>query len=241
MLRALKRQGVAIGIASLALFIAVGGPATAARWVNGHNIKNNTITNAKLKNNTIKSAKIRNKTITAKDVRSGSLKAKQVARGQFARSIGMVKVKAASGLTEAAGRANAKPVVLHKAGALTLYAKCFNDDANDETQYEIYLKTSRNGAVMDSREEEQYGGSSFSDFLNKSTPETDRRVEYDSVGNNDAYSDASDGSDFAAFAPGGSWMRGWSAGFVKRGNLTSGNGVYGSGNVCLFSGVVASS
>lgn len=240
MLRALKRQGVAIGIASLALFVAVGGPATAAKWVNGKDIKNHSITNKKLKNNTIKSAKIRNKTITAKDVRSGSLKAKQVARGQFAKSVGMVKVKASpTRTTTALSRDHAKRVVLHKAGALTLYAKCFNDGS--DTRYEIYLQTSKNGAVMDSRADDLHGGSSSTAFLNKTTPETDRQVEYGYENGNYADSNAADGSDFAVFAPGGSWMRGWSAGFVKHGNLALDNGVYGPGNVCLFSGVVASS
>ncbi len=231
MLRRLKEQSLAITIACLALFIALGGPAAAGHLINGKNIKNKSIAGAKLKNNTI----------TANKVKAGTLTATQVKRGQFARSIPMVRVPAAAGADENAGRLNAKPVVLHRAGALTLYAKCFNDDASDRTHYEIYVKTSRNGSLLNSRNDELNGGNASTDFLNTNSPETDTQVEYDSVGPNSADGDAQDSSDFAAVAPDGSWMRGWSGGFVKRGNLTGGNGVYGSGNVCIFVGSVSSS
>lgn len=230
-MRAPRSQIFAVVVACLALFVAMGGPSTAAKLINGKHIKNNSIAGKKIKNNSI----------TGKKIKKNSLTTSDIAPGQVAKALKMVRVVAAPGADENAGRANAKPVVLHRAGPLSLYAKCFNNEASDRTVYEIYVGTTANGSAMTSRYDELHGGPASADFLNSNTPETDRIVERDYASTNQAYSDADDSSDFSVIAPGGAWMRGWSAGFVKRGDLPGGNGVYGAGNVCLFHGVVASS
>ncbi len=101
-------------------------------------------------------------------------------------------------------------------------------------------RTSVDGAVMDSREREPDGGPTAADFLNTDTPEDDRAIEYDSVATDDATMDAEDGSDFTIFAPGGATLRGWTGGAVKSGTIAGGNGVFGAGNVCLFTGIIYS-
>lgn len=50
--------------------------------------------------------------------------------------------------------------------------------------------------------------------------------------------DSEDDSDFTAFAGDGTTLRGWVGAAVKNGTLAGGNGVYGDGNVCLFTAVV---
>ncbi|MDQ5893801.1 MAG: hypothetical protein QG596_62 [Actinomycetota bacterium] len=62
----IKQLRPATVIAILALFVAVGGTATAASGlINGKNIKNNTVTGKKLKNKTITKNKLAPKTIKA--------------------------------------------------------------------------------------------------------------------------------------------------------------------------------
>jgi hypothetical protein len=43
-------------------------------------------------------------------------------------------------------------------------------------------------------------------------------------------------AEFHAFAPDGTSLSGHAPAAVKQGNLMEGNGIYGSGNVCLFGG-----
>jgi hypothetical protein len=45
-------------VALIALFIALGGPATAKRWIDGGSIKRNSITTTQIRNGTIRSADI---------------------------------------------------------------------------------------------------------------------------------------------------------------------------------------
>src|SRR3954447_13870933 len=51
-------------IALIALFVALGGPATAAKLISGKKLKNNSVT----------SAKIRNRTLTSDDISRGTLR-----------------------------------------------------------------------------------------------------------------------------------------------------------------------
>ena len=60
------------------------------------------------------------------------------------------------------------------------------------------------------------------------------------TGANNANMGSEDDSDFTAFAPDGTTLRGWTGAAVKNGTLAAGNGVYGEGNVCLFTGVIFS-
>ncbi|MDP3894484.1 hypothetical protein, partial [Nocardioides sp.] len=189
----------------------------------------NTITSKQLKNNSVKSKHVKNGTLRAVDLQPGLLGAKSLPRK---------RVIATPGASVAAARAAAPQIVLYKQGALTIYGKCFTNTAGPTTYYETYIKTSQNGTIFDSRNDSLDGGPAATDFLNTNTPETDAQLEEDSVGANSAAMDSEDDSDFAAFAPDGTTLRGFTAGAVKNGTLAGGNGVYGAGNVCLFSGGV---
>jgi hypothetical protein len=59
----------------LALFVALGGSATAALVINGKNIKAGSITGKSIKNNTIGSSKITDGDLLAKDFKAGELPA----------------------------------------------------------------------------------------------------------------------------------------------------------------------
>jgi hypothetical protein len=47
-----------MAVALIALFVALGGPATAKRWIDGGSIKRNSITTTQIRNRTIRSADI---------------------------------------------------------------------------------------------------------------------------------------------------------------------------------------
>ena len=104
----IKQLRPATIIAILALFVAVGGTATAASGlINGKNIKNNTVTGKKLKNKTITKNKLAPKTIKALKGQKGATGAKG-AKGDpglngvvspfFAESVGSVNIPASTEL-----------------------------------------------------------------------------------------------------------------------------------------------
>ena len=97
-------------VATLALFIALGGSSYAALRVTGRNIVNNTVTSSDLRNNgvlgkdirksTIRSSDIRNNDVRGSDVRNGTLTGRDVRDG----SIGLVDLAA-----DARGEGSAGP------------------------------------------------------------------------------------------------------------------------------------
>lgn len=72
-----ERLSYANVVATLALFVALGGTATAALVITGKNVKNGSLTGADLKDNSIRSA----------DVKDGGLLAKDFKRGQLAAGV----------------------------------------------------------------------------------------------------------------------------------------------------------
>lgn len=211
--------------------VASGGTSVAAKLITSKDIKNSTIT----------SKDIKNSTITGGDVKDGSLSRADLLPGTTVDTvIPRQRVVATAGPTEADARTNAAPVVLFRKGSLTVYAKCFTDASVPSTFSEVYIKSSTNGAIFDSRQDSLDGGPAAAEFLNTNTPETDATLESDSASANNASMDSEDDSDFTAFGTDGTTLRGWTGAAVKNGTLPGGNGVYGAGDVCLFTGTVTS-
>lgn len=85
-------------IASLALFVALGGSAYAvsAQSVGTQELKNSAVTAAKLRNNAVTSTKIRANAVTPRNIRNGAVRRNKIARG----AIGPAKI--ANGAVNAA-------------------------------------------------------------------------------------------------------------------------------------------
>ena len=237
-----SRPTPALVVAVAALVMASGGTSVAARLITGKDIKNGTVASADLKNGSVSSTDVKNGSLTGVDVRNGSLGAADLAAGTTVdKAIARKRVVATPGPTATDARAAAPQVVLFSKGALTVYGKCYTDTTNTVTFSDVFIKTSQNGAVVDSRSDTLDGGPSAADFLNTNTDETDAELEGDSASANNASMASEDDSDFTAFAPDGTSLRGWTGAAVKNGTLAGGNGVYGAGDVCLFTGVVFAS
>ncbi|MEV4423254.1 hypothetical protein AB0L40_25255 [Patulibacter sp. NPDC049589] len=61
-------------IALLALFLALGGTATAAKLITGAQIKNSSVTGADLKNSSVTGADVKNRSLTASDLSAATVK-----------------------------------------------------------------------------------------------------------------------------------------------------------------------
>ncbi|GAA4722372.1 hypothetical protein GCM10023350_00580 [Nocardioides endophyticus] len=72
---------LALVIAMLALFIAMGGPAWAADRINGANIKKSSVTGKQIKNSSLAGTDVKNGSLTGADVKDASLGTADLAPG----------------------------------------------------------------------------------------------------------------------------------------------------------------
>jgi Collagen triple helix repeat (20 copies) len=79
----IPRPPLSPAIATLALFVALGGSSYAAITITGGNVRNGTLTGKDLKNESVKGADIDNGSLTARDVKNGSLLATDFRSGQL--------------------------------------------------------------------------------------------------------------------------------------------------------------
>lgn len=223
------------------MLVASGGASVAAKLITGKNIKNGSVASIDIKNGALTGKDLKDGSVTSADVANGSLGRAELQPGTTVDTvIPRQRVVANAGPTEADARTNATPVVLFRKGSLTVYAKCFTETAGPTTYSEVYIKSSTNGAIVDSRSDSLDGGPTAAEFLNTNTPETDATLEADSASANNSSMDSEDDSDFTAFGTDGTTLRGWTGAAVKNGTLAGGNGVYGAGDVCLFTGTITS-
>jgi hypothetical protein len=73
MSRSRSRLTFANVVSVLALFVALGGTATAAVLITGKNVKDGTLTGKDIKNNSVASADVKDRSLLAKDFKPGQL------------------------------------------------------------------------------------------------------------------------------------------------------------------------
>jgi len=250
-MRKLRLPSPALAIATVALFMSLGGVSygVATGFIDSREIKNRTVRELDLRRNTLTGLSIREKKLAKVPA---AARADTAASAEIAGSAANMKVlgamrvaASASGPDPDAVRAAAQRIPIASKGALTVYAKCFADDdagANPGVYGEIYVETTQDGAIVDSYSTSLEGNGGASQMLNAGTAEDDRRL-------NDSFSftnmagvanatDTVDGS-FMVAAPDGTGLTGQLNVATKTGSLVGGDGVYGAGPACVFSGYVA--
>lgn len=183
-------------VATLALFIALGGVSWAAtslpkNSVSSKSIKKNAVTSAKIKKNSIISSKVKNGSLIGADVKGKTLTGAQInestlgtvpsaASAGTADNVIAVYKKAtpsAAGGSYDASRAASPQVALFSHGLISVYGKCFHYAGN--LYVETYAGSSANWASM--------YGYSLSDYpyqFGPGTDEDERQIAYTSVSNN---------------------------------------------------------
>jgi len=249
-------------ISSLALFVALGGASYAALAKNsvGSNqlkknavvtkkIKNKAVSAAKIKGGAITTGKIKKDAVTGAKVKESSLgtvpNATNAAAAELAnvatsaqsldgyRTYKQTRIAATSGPTDAAARAAAPENVMFTAGPITIYSKCFTDASGPDTNASIFIKTSENGVLFESAED-RFDGDPL--FLNTDTLETNRELLEEGAGANAADVEADSSNATSVFTPSGLSFEMQPSIAVKNGTLAGGNGLYGDGGACIFSG-----
>lgn len=198
-----------MGVALLALAIALGGTAYAANKIGSNQIKKNAITTAKIKKNAVKSSKISDYSIMKNGLR----------------------LEATDGASVGAARSAAPSKRLYTKGPLRAYAKCFRDTGTNTLYGEIYARTKRDFSIMEGSDD-LAGGPLGTDYLNSDTPEANRQLDVQEVtGNGATYNEQEN----MMAAPGGPAISMVTGIGVKNGPVFA-NGPYGPGNACIFQG-----
>jgi hypothetical protein len=70
-------------VATLALFVALGGSSYAAVAITGKDVRDNSLTGADVKNHSLTGVDVKNRSLTGKNIRPGSLTAGAFKRGQL--------------------------------------------------------------------------------------------------------------------------------------------------------------
>jgi hypothetical protein len=227
-------------IATLALFIALGGGAYA--------VKKNSVGTKQLKNNAVTSKKIGNEQIKSKDVKGGGLKGKDLKDGTlgFDKLAGLETVYergtvSASATDPDVARANATEVPLFSSGPFDVYGKCYADTDGDEVYAGAFIRTSKNRSILENiLESGALGGGAPDAFFNTDTDEESRRIGIPfSVA-------AGEGKylaevvvwfpDAHAISPDGESLFAWVNTAAKNGTLAGGNGPYLGGDSCIWQG-----
>ena len=252
------RPSPAMVVAFIALLAALSGTATALQGKNtvdsgdikngvvksediknggaaSKDIKNGGVTTDDLKNNNVRGDDVRNNALTGTDIKESALGKVPSAKSVDSFQPYSKVATATPGANFDAARAAAPAIALAERGALAIYGKCFESLDSDTVWSFTYIRTSVNGSVLDSPSS-SYSGNPFLDIA---TPEDDRVLNSSSEANPGSSSYSATFSDWQAMAPGGSAVMGSAGTGVKKGDLPGGNGVYGAGDACLFSGYIA--
>jgi len=191
------------------------------------------VTTKKIRKGAVTEPKIAKNAVTTGKIAGNSVNDRKISDYELVGG-SYVLVNATNGATAAAARTAAPETELFSKGQARIYAKCFRDTGTDTTFAEVYAQTSANGAVMEG-EDDHPGGNAAANFLNTNTLEVDRVLAQETATGNDAgYNEA----EWALAFPDGTGLTGQDVVGAKNGNLAGGNGLYGSGNVCLFQGTI---
>ena len=253
--------GFVLGL--IALAVALGGTAWAATKIDTGDIKSKAVTSKKLDtaavtakkiaDNAVTSAKIADNAVTSAKIADGAVTSAKLADGAVTgakvadNSLNDTKISdyeviggsfilatATEGANEAAARAAAPEIPLFTKGQLSLYAKCYRDAGANTTFGTIYSRTTADGSIQQGLDNLP-GGNTAAEFLNTNTLEDDREVSEENATGNDA--DISE-AESAVASPDGTGLMVDTYNAAKNGTLAGGEGLYGTGNKCVFGGTV---
>jgi hypothetical protein len=207
---------------------AVTSSKIDSKAVKGGKIASQAVKGGKIRPEAVSTAKLAAKAVTGAKIADDAVGQSQLADHKL---IALTKVAATAGTDAATARAAAPPQELFKRGALTIYGKCYTDTTADETTAAVYAATTAAGSVMASNGTTLAGDP----FLDPTTDEVDRDIDSGTASNNSA---AGRRAVYEIASPDGAAVQGVIASFAKNGDLPGGDGVYGAGDACMFSGNV---
>ena len=237
-----KHLSPALVLSVVAVFIALGGGAYAAlgkNSVGSKQIKKNAVVASKIKKDAVVTSKIKNDNVTGPKVKESSLgtvpSATNAARVDGYLTFPQTRYSATSGATEAAALSAAPENVMFNVGPITIYSKCITYLPGPITASFVFAKTSENGVIFDSDNDDASGSPAF---LNTGTPEADRGLLSQTTTANSANTNMDSSYASTFMTPSGVSFEMQPAIAAKNGTLPVGNGLYGEGDACLVTGSV---
>lgn len=191
-----KRITYANVMSSIAVFLVLGGATAIAAGqlaknsVGSKQLKKNAVTTAKLKKNSVTTAKIKNNAVTTTKIANGAVTGAKVNLSSLGTVPSAATANSAASANNLAGQTTfavrlgfGQSQVIATHGAVSFVANCKQEGGSDYV--EVLFQTSVNGAVANG--EDEYDGSSPTEFLNVDTPASDRVLVNESDTSGDTY------------------------------------------------------
>jgi hypothetical protein len=242
------RPSAALVVATLALFVALGGGAYAVskNSVGTKQLKGNSVTSKILKKNAVKSSDIKNEQVKGKDLKNEAVETKKLADGAVSSSklgggsvtsskTSFYGVSAVENVTAAPSQAAAPEVTLLTRGPFTVYGKCFVQAAQIDA--EVYIKTSEPGTLFSSNTDDKdglSGAGTATGYLNPGTLEAERIIQDDADANANDADGVDQNENWFNATNGAIAIEGRVLNYAKQGTPTGGDGPFGAGNRCIF-------
>jgi hypothetical protein len=241
MSKRLKRPSHATVVAYVALFLALSGGAIAIAGgtkINGSKLKKRSVAGKKLKKHTITGTEVNlNKLGKVPSAGAADTAGTATVANSLATQTPLTLVKttsSATGATEEAAAAAAKPVFLYDDSHFSVYGKCFVEEGAEHLLWgNVYIASKQNGAIFDGNED-VLSGNPPDGYLNPGTPEENREIEDETAELGEAFVHFDSHPAFSATAADGYSLDAITRVGVKFGSLPEGDGPYGPGNACIF-------
>jgi hypothetical protein len=228
----------------------------------GKDVKNSSLTGSDVKRSSLTGKDVKNGSLAGPDLKANAIGGREIVESQLGKvpsatradladlatragtaanvdklkTVGSYKkvISSASNAEPSVARDAATKVPLYSFGPFDVYGKCFTDSDAPATHAEAFIASDTDGSIF--RSTISLLGAPA--YLDRGSAETTRLISSTNAGANDAKGSPTFPDEFFAAAPTGTGINGVVTVVAKNGTLAAGNGLYGNGNACLFSGHV---
>lgn len=224
-------------MSSIAVFLALGGVSYAAATLPknsvGHKqIKKNAVRSSEINKNAVAASEVKNDALGGDDINEsklGTVPSAATATDTLTPTLRRVGISASNADPNVA-RTAATEIALGGSGQVSVYGKCFLDTTADEVRGEVFARTTANGSLLQSAQDDLSGNP----FLNTATLEVDRQMDTGTAAAANS-STASAGRSFHLVGADGNGIHGLSQSFILNGPVAEGTGAYPATEACIFS------
>lgn len=231
----IRRHRTRVVVAALAVVVAGTGAVAAA--VTGSGVVNESLTGLDIRNSSLFSADVKDGGLLGIDLKADTITGREVSERTLLVPANISQTLTATDVANtAAGDALPETLLLSR-GDLSITASCWRQTDTNALHLDVQVRSAVNGAMLTSPLDDRSGGTAAATFLNLDTAKVDRQIHSPNVANNTFR--LNQGGEFAAWAPGGDFMRGSIGSVLQNGSVSGVTPSLGTGTKCQVVGYVS--
>jgi len=235
-------RSIRLALALGAGLIAGSGIAVAAGRY--HNVgfpggKHGSVTGVDIEDGTVLSSDVRDGDLTGEDLHPNTISGVEVRESSLDVPANLSQRVTATDVANASAGMKVPEVDLLSRGNLALTSSCWRQMDTNVLHAELAIRSSVNGAMLQSSGDSKPGGAGAASFLDIDTPITDRTVASPDTAPNTLRLNQGGIADFTAWAQGGNFMRGTMNIVLQNGTVVGVPPPLMSSSQCEFFGFVS--